>query len=394
VNPDVIRVVLLCLCWPVALLRISAVRQADQKLLWFTLVMQGTGLAVLQAPVMRRIQQLTGVPRIESVISSLLAAGVAILLLTCALRVSSSLDATSARWSRRMALYFAATATTMVITFAIVTVQRIPTRDRFLPVIGQFTAHNVYWIAYLTYMLVVTGWTTFLFWRQIPRITAKVLRFALLALALGTTTFLVFLGTRVAALFSPAPSLLTFGVYISSIYSISVTVGCSLAIIMPLSQSLANWRHANRLYPLWRALCDASPHIALHPRRGRFVDSLMLRDSRHRLHRRIVEIRDGMLIMREWITPSTHDRIVEALARENLSDREAAATACWLKVALHARAHDLDRVAKPLDLVRQGGVDTETELRWLTAVAKAWASPLVHKHSTLIAVDSPTTLTP
>jgi hypothetical protein len=395
VNPDVVRVVLLCLCWPVVLLRISAVRTADQNILWFTLVMQGVGLTVLQTPVMRQIQLLTGVPRIESLISSLLASVVAVLLLTFALRFSSAPDTTSTRWSRRMALYCGATATIMVTTFTIVTVQRIPTRDRFLPIQGQFTAHTVYWIAYLTYMIVVTGWTTFLFWRQVLRVATKVLRFALLALALGTSTFLVFLGSRVAAMFSTNPGLLTFGVYISSVYSISVTVGCSLAIILPLSRSLASWRHANRLYALWRALCDASPHIALHPPRGRFLDAFTVRDSRHRLHRRIVEIRDGLLIMREWITPATYDRIAELLAGENLTEREAeaAATACWLKVALDARERGLDRVAKPLDLVRQGGVDRETELRWLTAVAKAWASPLVREYAAMITVDSSETLT-
>jgi LDH2 family malate/lactate/ureidoglycolate dehydrogenase len=96
-----------------------------------------------------------------------------------------------------------------------------------------------------------------------------------------------------------------------------------------------------------------------------------------------VEIRDGLLIMREWITPATHDRIVETLSAENLTarDAEAAATACWLKAALDAKARGLDRVTRPLDLVRQGGVDQETELKWLTTVAKAWASPRINSLS-------------
>ncbi|TCO52649.1 MAB_1171c family putative transporter [Actinocrispum wychmicini] len=387
-NPDLIRVVLLCLCWPVVLLRVAAVRVADQRLLWFTLVMQGLGLTVLQTPVMLGIQRTTGVPRIESLISSLLASVVAVLLLMVALRISSS-DTVSARWSRRMALYCGATAVVMVTTFTVVTVRHIPTRDRFLPVIGEFSAHTVYWIAYLTYMIVVSVWTTSLFWRQIRRVAAKVLKFALLALALGTTTFLVFLGTRVASLFSASPQLPAFGVYVSSIYSISVTVGCSLAIILPLSQGVASWWRRNRLYPLWRALCDASPHIALTPPRSRWRDALTLRDNRHQLHRRLVEIRDGLLIMREWITPATHDRIVAALAAERLPNRDAAVTACWVRVALRVRANGVERVAKPIDLAGQGGVDTETELCWLTAVAKSWTSPVVARCAAMIDVKAP-----
>lgn len=381
-NPDTIRIVLLCLCWPVVILRIPAVRVADQKLLWFTLVMQGTGLTVLQAPVMKQIQKLTGVPRIESLISSSLASVVAVLLVTFALRISTS-DATASRWSKRVALYCAFTLTTMIITFTIVTSQGIPTRERFLPVPGEFTAHMVYWIAYLSYMIIVSGCTAFLLWRQVPRIATKVLRAALVAMAIGTTFFLAFLGLRVAALFNASSQLPALGVYISSIYSAGVTVGCSVAIIVPLRQTLANWWRANRLYSLWRALCDASPHIALHQPRSRFADAVTLRDSTHRLHRRIVEIRDGLLIMREWITPATYDRIAELVARENPDEREAEAvtTAAWLKIALDAKARGLDRVAKPLDLAGHGGVDSDSELRWLTAVAKAWASPQAAKYS-------------
>jgi hypothetical protein len=383
VNPDTVRLVLVCLCWPVVVLRIPAVRVADQNLLWFTLAMQGLGLTILQTPVMRLIQSATGIPRVESLLSSLLATVVAVLLLTVALRVSAFPG--ERRWSRVMAGYCAATAVTMTLLFWVVTADRIPTRDRFLPALGTFTAHTAYWIVYLTYMLVVTSWTTFLFWRQILRVAAKVLRFALFALAVGTTTFLVFLGSRVVALFSTSPQVLTFGVYVSSIYSISVTVGCSLAIIMPLSQSAVQWWRANRLYALWRALCDASPHIALHPRRGRLVDALPVLDSRHRLHRRIVEIRDGLLIMREWVTQSTYDRIVASLP--DVPNREALATAVWVRMALQARADGRERVDKPLDLARLGGVDEDSELAWLTEVAKAWSSPLAAKYA--VTVDEP-----
>ncbi|GAB3876779.1 hypothetical protein GCM10029964_024460 [Kibdelosporangium lantanae] len=61
-NPDTVRLVLVCLCWPVVVLRIPAIRVADQNLLWFTLMMQGLGLTILQTPVMRLIQSATGIP--------------------------------------------------------------------------------------------------------------------------------------------------------------------------------------------------------------------------------------------------------------------------------------------------------------------------------------------
>jgi hypothetical protein len=55
--------------------------------------------------------------------------------------------------------------------------------------------------------------------------------------------------------------------------------------------------------------------------------------------------------------------------------REAAVTACWLHVALHAKEIGRARADTPLDLVRRGGVDAHTELRWLREIVDAWHSP-------------------
>src|SRR5262249_54180542 len=75
-------------------------------------------------------------------------------------------------------------------------------------------------------------------------------------------------------------------------------------------------------------------------------------------------------------------------------DRDAVATAVWLKIALRTRAAGGDRVARPLDLARQGGVDEESELAWLTAVAKAWSSPRTDRHATETQVNPPVTPPP
>jgi hypothetical protein len=60
---------------------------------------------------------------------------------------------------------------------------------------------------------------------------------------------------------------------------------------------LAEYRSLRRLYPLWRELCEAAPGVAMVPPGGRLSDVLDPRDVHFRLYRRVVEIRDGLLLL-------------------------------------------------------------------------------------------------
>ncbi|MFI5783164.1 MAB_1171c family putative transporter [Nocardia sp. NPDC051570] len=377
---DMVRLGLFILCFIVVLARIPAVWSRQQRPLWLVLLMLGLGLTLLLKSVTQGIRHLVGIPYLESLASSLLAVGVATTLLMFALQTSRPNEYQSTPFSHLRYAWCTLTVMTMVITFSITVSQGTPHRDRFLPTPGTFTAHTVYWITYLLYMVGVTTWTAVLFWRCIPRIHSRLLRAAVLLFAIAESAFLGFLATRVVAMFSSSPKTLPLGMYVSSFHSVGITIGCSIAIILPLKRSVANWRHCATLYPLWKALCEALPHITLNPPRTKLVDTLTLRNSQLRLHRRLIEIRDGLLIMHDWITPEHLNQIHAAIPVASLTDdqREAATTACWLKVALRAKEIGCAPVEDPLDLVRRGGVDAMTELRWLREVADAWSSPLIN----------------
>ncbi|WP_342760893.1 MAB_1171c family putative transporter [Nocardia terpenica] len=374
-----VHLVLLILCSVVVLARVSAVWHPRQRPLWLALLMLGLGLAMIQPPVAREFHRLVGITNLESLASSLLAVGVATTLFTFALQTSRPDEYPSTPFPRLVYAWCILTAVTMAITFSMVTVEGIPTRARFLPMPDTVTVHTVYWATYLLYMIGVTTWAAILFWRCVPRIHTRLLRAAVLSLAIAECAFLGFLGTRVVAMFSPSAEMLPLGMYVSAVHSVDVIIGCSIAAVLPMKRSVANWWHCARLYPLWKELCHALPHITLNPPRPRLIDALTLHDSQLRLHRRLIEIRDGLLIMHDWITPEHLARIHATLRAEKLSEdrREAAATACWLRIALQAKEIGRARSKSSLDLVRRGGVDARTELRWLRKVADAWHSPLV-----------------
>jgi hypothetical protein len=60
---------------------------------------------------------------------------------------------------------------------------------------------------------------------------------------------------------------------------------------------LRDFRSLRRLYPLWRAAWHAAPEVVLVPPRSWLVEAVDVRDVHFRLYRRLVEIRDAMLIL-------------------------------------------------------------------------------------------------
>lgn len=383
---DLIHSVLLYLCWTVVIFRISALRSKNQRPLWFALLMLGLGMAMLQQSFGAEIQRITGVPRIQDLVSSLMAVGVATTLLTFAIRASQRDVSAPApfRWVR--AISCGVTVGTMVTTFLIVTFQRIPVRARFLPIPGTVSVHSLYWATYLTYMITVTGATTVLLVRVLSRADSWLVRTSITFLAVAVGTFIIFLTSRVVAAFTYSSSPMLFGVYISSIHTVGVAVGCSIAAFAPLLHGLSARRDINRLYPLWKELCTELPHVALYTPRPRLMDALIPRNSQLRLHRRLVEIRDGLLIMRDWATPADLRQIRTVITDTAISSDliEPIVMACWVKVALAARRAGLPSTDKPLDLVRIGGADWESELNWLRNLAAAWSTATVARWASAV----------
>lgn len=111
-----------------------------------------------------------------------------------------------------------------------------------------------------------------------------------------------------------------------------------------------NYRAYQRLHPLWSDLYRAVPEIALSPPAPSFVERIRHGDLRYRLYRRVIEIRDGLLAMRPYMTAEAAPGAA-AGARERDGDRpgsadpagqarRAAAEAARLKAALDAKAGD------------------------------------------------------
>ncbi|UQA92724.1 MAB_1171c family putative transporter [Streptomyces halobius] len=149
--------------------------------------------------------------------------------------------------------------------------------------------------------------------------------------------------------------------------SLSLTIsswGASAAKLLGWARSYRSYR---ALYPLWRDLYESSPDIALEP------PGAAVSDLDYRLHRRVIEIRDGWRDLRPYI-----DRTANGAGRADSGaseeSRQAFAEAAQIRQALYAKRTG----TIPDDNKDAGDFDDRdtdnftAEVAWLTKVASAY----------------------
>lgn len=108
-----------------------------------------------------------------------------------------------------------------------------------------------------------------------------------------------------------------------------------------------------RLRPLWRAVTLAVPHVVLRRSRVLSVERW--------LHRRVVEIFDGQLVLREWVT--------EADVPTGLPP--ARAEAAWLRTAIDRKAAGIPAPAGKRPELGSKGLGPAADLHWLVSLSDA-----------------------
>jgi hypothetical protein len=154
-----------------------------------------------------------------------------------------------------------------------------------------------------------------------------------------------------------------------------VLAGSLVPAVYPRWRSAAHWAHTyiahRELYPLWSALYEVTPEIALDPAGSELRDRLRVRDLDFRLCRRVIEIRDGCLALRPFLDAAVARQAREDALERGLDDRgveafvEARALAAGVESARQQRAPA--EVSRSSEL---GGEDFASEVEWLLQVAR------------------------
>mgnify|MGYP001315118169 CR=1 FL=1 len=150
--------------------------------------------------------------------------------------------------------------------------------------------------------------------------------------------------------------------------------------IPALADWLGRYRSLRRLYPLWLALYRAHPEIALLPPRSPVADALNLRDVRFRLYRRVVEIRDGIVVLRPAMDPQIARYARQLCSLGAVAETEAEAVISAAAIAAALRAQALGSVPARASVAENpiGGTDLPSEVTALERVAHCFRrSPIV-----------------
>jgi hypothetical protein len=240
---------------------------------------------------------------------------------------------------------------------------------------------DVYWWIFFAFHLGADTTCGLVCWSQGRRGTPRLLRYGLRLFGTGILLAsllwvlkLTYLHTRSAALtplFSP----------VTGFEALFMATGAALPVLTRL-QSRRRHRKAYRdLAPLWRDLTAAAPDVVLGPgSRPRSV----LAPLQLRLYRRVIEIRDAMIALRNYVTPAALDLARRHVTDHATSDHSADTylTACWLTAALHARQGGRPPQPQAANLAGPGAQDLADEIDHLLGVAATYQSPSVQAYKT------------
>jgi transcriptional regulator with XRE-family HTH domain len=316
-----IRLVLLAtplvVLWATVIGKLPALRRDPTngalRAYWLAVLAVALAWTVLQPPVHLAVDRTTGVANLARLLGHSLAVAAA-----CAgqafLAYSSLPEAAARSRVHRQVWVAAGTLAAMGILFAVGRVH-YETLD-FIGRYGTAPAILAYWLIFLTYLGVSQVEVIRLAWRWARFSDRLIIQLAGRMVAVGGLFVLAYIGYDLlflaasrlgqAHLLGNQPlitrSLLTTAILIGTVGSTMPAWGPRVGLPRVLLWA-SQYRAHQRLYPLWRRLCQAVPEIALVSPSPRWRDVLAVHDLRFRLHGRVGEVRDGLLKLRPYRDP-------------------------------------------------------------------------------------------
>lgn len=163
--------------------------------------------------------------------------------------------------------------------------------------------------------------------------------------------------------------------------AVLMAAGAALPLVLDAARMVCDMRALWRLWPLWHDLVEDVPHVALTKPQSRARDLVGTPRSTYlRLYRRVIEIRDAMLILRDYVPPEAVAQAqshvaAQSIEAQSVESTQAAVTACWLAAAREAKRAGVVPEPNPLPFTELTEDDLASEIDFLLAVAAARRQP-------------------
>ncbi|WP_374777202.1 hypothetical protein OG756_34945 [Streptomyces sp. NBC_01310] len=337
-----------------------------------------------------KISGFLGLPNVTSLITQ-----IAVVVLTAAQQVVlvhwSAPPAEARRMGRRRVLFFGvALAALVTASFFVGPVARSETATSTILLSIQDGGYALYMLGYLL-ICAIGQWETVRLSLRFARVANRQwLVVGMRTVTVGASLILVYCVTRGIQIVGTR---LDFDA--ADLDPVQWTCGSVGALLQVTGWTIPSWgihlsrvrgwirsyRAYLRLRPLWKALHQASPDIALDPPRSWPRDLLPPRDPHYSLYRRVVEIRDGQLMLRPFVSQAEFARVARSLDLPE-DPTTPLGEALRMRAAVDRPAEErveppqppeAPEPPQPSDLpVRPPSEDFRAEVAWLAEVAAAF----------------------
>lgn len=381
------------LCWTAVLVRLPCLfrrpRSPEQRSFWLALFGLAAALTSQIPPVYLALGELTGVPNIAVPVGHALVL-IAAWAATAMLLVSIFPARLGARRANRRLAVLVLGLIAMVVLFNLV-----PAKTQTFQYVTRY-GHQSFVTAYYLIYLALLGFASLdvarLCWRYARLAQRDALRLGLRLVAIAGGIAMLYVGYKGANVINtrfqarlPLGDEATISRSLLVVGTIIVTAGTTVSMWGPRLrlESLFDWsRHHQsyrRLSPLWRDLYAVTPEIALYPPPSPRAETIAVRDLRFKLHRRVIEIRDGGLSLRPFIDAGVTTRARQAAEAAGVrgDELEAVVEAAAMAAGIAAKASGRSALASS-PFSSPVADDPSGEVAWLQKVAHAYThSPVV-----------------
>ncbi len=273
-----------------------------------TVLFMAAALTVLVDPAYGWIDRMSGVPNLAQLLGNCL--GLASSSSSLIFLASLNYDTKRASQLIPISVGTAAVVITAMTILFFAGATRPETRDYWVAYVRQpeISAYRVLFVAYIAFVLVNVTLRT-LHYASISIRPAT--RIGLQLVAVGGVVGQFWVVLELARVIAPVLALPSppAGLELAGRACVAITIGLiALGSTIPswgpglhFDEAVAwimEWRSLRRLYPLWSGLYSVASEVMLTPPPSRLADLFDFHDVHFRLYRRVVEIRDALLVLR------------------------------------------------------------------------------------------------
>ncbi|WP_308402570.1 MAB_1171c family putative transporter [Streptomyces sp. TBY4] len=361
--------------WLVAAWRLAAIRVQRQRPLWAAFTSVAVACTIARPAVKRIVIEPLGITNLATLLQHAVGIAGSTFVLIFVIAMARPAALARGRWP----LYgIAAASIVLLATLFTLTPRPEEVHNFFEANLGQPTG-TAYCMVFLGYLAVAMSISSWLFWSYSRHAAGAPLRTGLRLLGAGTAFGALYtlwriahMATRLAGteFVTDDDTTQTIADLVEYLAILLIVLGNSVPAAGVLWRTVTYRRALRQVEPLWTALTEVVPDVVLNDPVGR--------SPRLRLHRRLIEIWDVVLVLRAYVPAQTLDAAQTATAGVPTSKRDAYADGLWVRAAWEAKLRGASPVCESVPKVNHmddEDTDFDAEVRSMLVMAAAYRSP-------------------